>query len=122
VEIKEDRGVPWQNLMATQTKATNEIAKMKVSLTRAARLLEYYDLATWGFSDILRLLAKLISKRVPSLPVQDDFQQVIVDYRDIAPFCHQVVQVAERHILRLVKYKARIFVEGAPPLLFLADG
>jgi hypothetical protein len=68
-------------------------------------MLSHYDLATsLELSNTLRLVVMLLEQRFPSLSMMDDFQPAIRTYPELQ-FLARVVKVAERFILRGMKYK-----------------
>ncbi|TFK57359.1 RdRP-domain-containing protein [Heliocybe sulcata] len=106
IMILEDLGVPYETFERLQDEAVEEAHSSKDSLARAARLLESH-----GLGGAFRLTSVMLSLEKLDLPPPDD------------TFYDKLMEFAVNHVLRELKYHARIPVNdpGSWTLVGVAD-
>ncbi|CAG7851524.1 Probable RNA-dependent RNA polymerase SHL2; AltName: Full=Protein SHOOTLESS 2 [Serendipita indica DSM 11827] len=111
IMLLETLKVPLEPFMALQTKAVEETRDAMKSFDAAARILERYGLGTaFRLTSVFLQLHKL----GVSLALKDRSQGLL-------PFLGRMLQFVENHILRDLKYKARIPVPNAWTLVGVSD-
>ncbi|CAG7851523.1 Probable RNA-dependent RNA polymerase SHL2; AltName: Full=Protein SHOOTLESS 2 [Serendipita indica DSM 11827] len=111
IMLLETLKVPLEPFMALQTKAVEETRDAMKSFDTAARLLEQYGLGTaFRLTSVFLQLHKLDV----ALALKDQSQGLL-------PFLGRMLQFVENHILRDLKYKARIPVPNAWTLVGVSD-
>ncbi|GAA6014601.1 hypothetical protein JCM11491_000166 [Sporobolomyces phaffii] len=107
IKVLEDLGVPAQAFLALQRAATSKVRKSRLELPAAIRLLE-----KWNLSHSSRLSSTLTFLARDRATSSTGFSN---------PFVSQCLDAAVVHVLRDIKYKARIPLPGCYNLVGVVD-
>jgi len=110
--ILEDRGVPTDVFLRLQTEAIEKVYSVKKDLTSFSQFSYKHHLgAVFRFPE----LAERLANRGLNLSHEDPNKQISF------PFFTRLVAYSTAHVLREIKYKSRIPVEGSWQLVGVAD-